>query len=137
MALLECTVCTSSSASAASVFTQRLNSTSSLHVLTTGIFLCERSDFSLHMLLPALSVSTDTCRGSPASSNEDWEDWVFVVSDEDLLQRTLSEKARLSVLIDCLKKEISALKANNRAIAKENNALGTDKKELNVCLKPV
>jgi hypothetical protein len=54
---------------------------------------------------------------------------MFVVSGEDLLQRTLSEKARLSVLIDRLKKEISALKANNRAIAKENITLGTDKKE--------
>ena len=62
---------------------------------------------------------------------------MFVVSDEDLLQRTLSEMARLLVLIDRLEKEISALKANNRAVAKENKALGTDKKELNVRLKPV
>ena len=62
---------------------------------------------------------------------------MFVVSDEDLLQRTLSEMARLLVLIDRLEKEISALKANNRTIAKENKALRTDKKEFNVCIKPL
>jgi peptidoglycan hydrolase CwlO-like protein len=60
-----------------------------------------------------------------------------VVSDEELLQQTLAEKARLCCLIDRLKQELSALKENNRAFAKENNSLKTEKTELNVCLKPL
>lgn len=86
-----------------------------------------------------VDVHMEQLGGGCAAFNEDWEDWVFVATDEHLLQRTVSEKARLSVLIDRLKKEVSALKAdnralasNNRAFAKENNDLKTDYKEINV-----
>lgn len=78
----------------------------------------------------------DPDAGSDADDEEDWEDWVEV-SVGDLIQKTLddkarlcSEKARLSCLIDRLKKEISALKTNNRSIAKENNYLRMEKQEL-------
>lgn len=73
--------------------------------------------------------------GSDADDEEDWEDWVQV-SVGDLLQRTLSEKARLCCTMDRLKKELSALKANNRALAKENNYLRMEKQGLVVSLEP-
>lgn len=97
-----------------------------------------------------VEVHMEQLGGGLFSKDEDWEDWVVVVSDEELLQQTLAEKARLCCLIDRLKQELSALKAdnrelvtnirelgaNNRAFAKENNSLKTEKTELNVRLKP-
>jgi peptidoglycan hydrolase CwlO-like protein len=84
-----------------------------------------------------VEVHMEQLGGGLFSKDEDWEDWVVVVSDEELLQQTLAEKARLCCLIDRLKQELSALKENNRAFAKENNSLKTEKTELNVCLKPL
>ncbi len=84
-----------------------------------------------------VEVHMEQLGGGLFSKDEDWEDWVVVVSDEGLLQQTLEEKARLCCLINRLKQEISALKENNRAFAKENNSLKTEKTELNVCLKPL
>jgi FtsZ-binding cell division protein ZapB len=91
-----------------------------------------------------VEVHMEQLGGGLFSKDEDWEDWVVVVSDEELFQQTLEEKARLYCLISRLKNEISALKANNRelmtnnrAFAKENNSLKTEKTELNVCLKPL
>jgi FtsZ-binding cell division protein ZapB len=75
--------------------------------------------------------------GGGSSTDDDGEDGVVVISYEDLLQQTLEEKARLCCIINRLKQEISALKENNRAFAKENNSLKTEKTELNVCLKPI
>ena len=68
--------------------------------------------------------------GGGSSIDDDGEDGVVVISYEDLLQQTLEEKARLCCTMDRLKKELSALKANNRALAKENNYLRVEKQEL-------
>jgi hypothetical protein len=65
------------------------------------------------------------------SDDEAWEDWVEV-KDEGLLQKTVDEKARLSRVIDWLNKELYALTTNNRALAKENNSLKVNKKDLTV-----
>jgi len=78
-----------------------------------------------------VDVHMEQLGGGGASSTEDWEkDWVFVAVDEEMLQRTISEKARLSVLVDRLKKEISALKADNRTLANEKRALADEKRAL-------
>ena len=97
-----------------------------------------------------VDVHMEQLGGGCASSTEDSEDWVFVATDEDLLQRTLTEKARLLCTVDRLKKELNALKADNRALANTNRILADnnrglaqeysvlkqDAKALNVRLKP-
>jgi len=70
---------------------------------------------------------------SDADDEEDWEDWVDI-KDDKLAQKIMAEKATLYSVIDKLKKEVSALKINNRAIAKENNNLKVDKKDMKVCI---
>ena len=76
-----------------------------------------------------------------SSDDEDWEDWVEVEESEepkeDLLQKTVDEKVRLRAVFDRLKKELLALKANNRSLAKENNNLKIAKNELIVSLKSI
>ncbi|GAB7329409.1 hypothetical protein MBLNU13_g01200t2 [Cladosporium sp. NU13] len=65
-------------------------------------------------------------RGVTSSKKRHWEDWVMV-SDENLLQRTVEEKARLCALIERLRREIFALKHNNRTLARELNGAKVDK----------
>jgi hypothetical protein len=78
--------------------------------------------------------SNDGGAGDGGSNGENLDDWVLV-TDEDLLQRTLDEKGRLHVLIERLRTELFGLKQNNRTLAKENSGLRVDKKELEVSRK--
>ena len=68
------------------------------------------------------------------SNGENLDDWVLV-TDEDLLQRTLDEKGRLHVLIEGLRRQLFGLKQNNRTLATENSSLKVDIKELEVSRK--
>ena len=68
------------------------------------------------------------------SDEEDWEDWVMV-PDENILQRTIDEKVRLCAIIERLRREIFALKHNNRQLARENSSLKVDKKDVEVSRK--
>lgn len=68
------------------------------------------------------------------SDGENLNDWVLV-TDENLLQRTLDEKGRLHVLIERLRIELFGLKQNNRTFARENSSLKADIKELEVSRK--
>ena len=68
------------------------------------------------------------------SDGENLDDWVLV-TDENLLQRTLDEKARLSLLLERLRRELFGLKHNNRTLARENSGLKVDKNELEVSRK--
>ncbi|GAB7327900.1 hypothetical protein MBLNU13_g11682t1 [Cladosporium sp. NU13] len=73
--------------------------------------------------------SDDGSADDEGSSDEDLQDWVMV-SDVNLLQRTIDEKARLCCLIERLRREIFALKHNNRTLARELNGAKVDKTEL-------
>lgn len=68
------------------------------------------------------------------SDDEDSDDWVLV-SDVNLLQRTLDEKGRLHVLIERLRRELFALKHNNRTLARELSGAKVDNRELEVSRK--
>ena len=70
------------------------------------------------------------------SSDEDLQDWVMV-PDENILQRTICEKARLCELIERLRRELFALKHNNRQLARENSSLKVDKRDVEVSRKLV
>jgi hypothetical protein len=105
-----------------------------------------------------VDVHMEQLGGGCTHPNEDCEeDWVFVAVDEEMLQRTLTEKARLLCTFDRLKKELNALKAENRALVNDKRALANtnqfladnnhglaqeysllkqDAKALNVSLKP-
>jgi len=85
---------------------------------------------------PSPQLEGDSNDGSDdgGSDGENLDDWVLV-SDENLLQRTLDEKGRLHVLIERLRRELFGLKQNNRTLARENSGLRVDKKELEVSRK--
>jgi len=80
------------------------------------------------------SGSIDGGSNDGGSDGENLDDWVLV-SDENLLQRTLDEKGRLHVLIERLRRELFDLKHNNRTLARELNGAKVDKKELEVSRK--
>lgn len=70
------------------------------------------------------------------SDEDDLQDWVLV-ADEDLLERTIEEKERLYHLIERLRRELFALKHNNRQLARELNSIKVDKQEVEVSRKLV
>ena len=56
-------------------------------------------------------------------SKEEIEDWVEIESTKTQLKNVIEEKARLIATANRLRLELTALKINNRALAKENNSL--------------
>lgn len=56
-------------------------------------------------------------------SREEIEDWVEIESTKTQLKNVTEEKARLMATTNRLRLELTALKINNRALARENNSL--------------
>ena len=84
---------------------------------------------------PQLEGGSNDGGGSDGGSEgEHLDDWVLV-TDENLLQRTIDEKGRLHVLIEGLRRQLFGLKQNNRTLATENSSLKVDIKELEVSRK--
>ena len=82
-----------------------------------------------------VEVHMEQLGGGASDDDEDWEDWAEI-KDDILLQQVMEEREQtcLSRVVIRLNKELCALTANNRALAKENNSLKVDKKDLKVRL---